>query len=196
MSDTRSQVTALLATAQGGRAVFDELFPLVYDELRSIARRQLAGDRRRLTLDTTALVHEVYLKLVDAEEVPLRCRAYFFAAAARAMRQVLVDAARRRSRRKRGDGAPQVPLDEVTLAVDGFAVELMDLDRGLERLGRQYPRQAQVLECRFFAGLSLQETAAATGVSPATVKRDSAFAQAWLYREVHGSGAGVDERSG
>ena len=89
-----------------------------------------------------------------------------------------------------------MPLDEVALAVDGFAVELMDLDRGLERLSRQYPRQAQVLECRFFAGLSLEETAAATGLSPATVKRDSVFARAWLYREVGGSGAQADERSG
>ncbi len=187
---SRTTVTALLADAEGGRAVFDELFPLVYDELRSIARHQLAGDRRQLTLDTTALVHEAYLKLVDAEAVPLKCRSYFFAAAARAMRQVLVDAARRRGRRKRGDGAVPVSLDEATLAVDGFAVELMDLDRGLERLGRRYPRQARVLECRFFAGLSLEETAAATGLSPATVKRDWAFAQAWLYREVGGEAGG------
>jgi len=186
--DTRSRatITALLADADGGRAVFDELFPHVYDELRSIARRQLAGDRRGLTLDTTALVHEAYLKLVDAAAVPLRCRAYFFASAARAMRQVLVDAARRRGRHKRGGGAVPVGLDEVALAVDGFAIELMDLDRGLERLAQLYPRQARVLECRFFAGLSLEETAAATDLSPATVKRDWVFAQAWLYREVRG----------
>ena len=180
-------ITALLlAPSADGTAVVDELVPLVYDELRRMARRFLAGEAEAQTLQTTALVHEAYLKLVGSQELPERGRAYFFGAAARAMRQVLVDAARRRGRHKRGGGAVPVGLDEVALAVDGFAIELMDLDRGLERLAQLYPRQARVLECRFFAGLSLEETAAATDLSPATVKRDWVFAQAWLYREVRG----------
>jgi len=183
---SRITVTALLARSSGDRATFDELLPMVYDELRLMARRQLAGDWRQRTLDTTGLVHEAYLKLVDETSVPLKCRAYFFAAAARAMRQILIDAARRRGRRKRGGGAPHVDAEAVDLAVDGFAAELMDLDRCLERLAGEYPRQARVLECRFFAGLSVEETAAALDLSPRTVKRDWSLARAWLYRELGG----------
>ncbi|HVS03242.1 MAG TPA: ECF-type sigma factor [Thermoanaerobaculia bacterium] len=186
---TRGTVTALLAGADSGRAAFDQLLPLVYDELRAMARRQLAGDWRQRTLDTTGLVHEAYLKLVDETAVPLRCRAYFFAAAARSMRQVLVDAARRRSRLKRGGGAAAGDLEAASLTVDGFAAELLDLDRGLERLARDYPRQAEVLECRFFAGLSVDETARALDLSPRTVKRDWSLARAWLYRELRGDPA-------
>lgn len=185
--ETRSAVTALLATGGDGRATYDELLPLVYDELRAIARRQLAGGWRRQTLHTTGLVHEAYLRLVE-QDAPLKCRAYFFAAAAQSMRQVLVDAARRRGRRKRGAGTVHVALNEAASAVDGFAAELIDLERGLARLSRDYPRQARVLECRFFAGLSVEETAAALELSPRTVKRDWSLARAWLYRELRGAG--------
>jgi RNA polymerase sigma factor (TIGR02999 family) len=160
--------------------------PLVYDELRQLARRQLAGEWRRRPLDTTGLVHEAYLKLVDETAVPLRSRPYFFASAARAMRQVLIDAARRRKRAKRGGGLEDERLDDATVSVEGFAAELVDLDAALTRLAETLPRQARVLECRFFGGLSVEETAAALEVSLRTVKRDFSLARAWLYRELGG----------
>src|SRR5690606_27472828 len=133
------------------------------------------------TLQTTALVHEAYFRLADDTKVTARGRAYFFAAAARAMRQVLVDHARRRNAAKRGGGVEPVSLDETRLAVDELAAELLDLDRELERLAALNERHARVVECRFFAGLSVEETAAALDVSPRTVKSDWALARAWLY---------------
>ena len=145
-----------------------------------MARLQLAGDRRQLTLDTTGLVHEAYVKLVDGERAPVRNREYFFAAAARAMRQVLVDAARRRSRDKRGGGLALLPLDDEAIGVDALAEELLGLDDALGRLAMRHPRPAQALECRCFGGLNVEETAAALAVAPRTVNRDLAFAQAWL----------------
>lgn len=182
-TDSRTAVTALLSEADGGRTTFDALFPLVYDELRQLAHRQLAA-HKRYTLDTTGLVHEAYLKLVDATSVPLKNRAYFFGAAARAMRQVLVDAARRRTRDKRGGGEADIALNETSLTVEGFAAEITELDESLERLAGHYPRQAQVVECRFFGGLSIDETAAALDLSRRTVVRDWTMARAWLYRDL------------
>jgi RNA polymerase sigma factor (TIGR02999 family) len=156
--------------------------PLVYAELRRMAHRQLAREHERHTLDTTALVHEVYLRLVDGGRLPLKGRTYFFGAAARAMRQVLVDAARRRRRVKRGDGVKPLDVDRLELAVDGLAAELVDLDEALSHLAKDYPRQARVVECRFFAGLSVEDTAAALELHERTVKRDWALARAWLFR--------------
>ena len=166
--------------------MFDELMPLVYDELRRMAHRHLAREHRQRTLNTTGLVHEAYLKLVDQTRVPVKSRAYFFAAAARAMRQVLVDAARRRGRVKRGGGEAPLDLDDFQVAVDDFAAELRDLDEALERLAALFPRQARVVECRFFGGLSVEETAEALELAPRTVKRDWSLARAWLYRELRG----------
>jgi len=151
-----------------------------------MARRRLARERHRGTLSTTALLHEVYLKLVDETRVPMKSRAYFFGAAARAMRQVLVDAARRRRRLKRGAGEVPVELEESHLAVDGCAAEVLDLDDALRELVRVYPRQAQVVECLFFGGLSVEETAQGLDLSPRTVKRDWALARAWLFRRLKG----------
>jgi RNA polymerase sigma-70 factor, ECF subfamily len=180
----RDAVTAVLSAAgPDGRDVFDRLLPLVYDELREMAHRQLARERHR-TLNTTGLLHEAYLKLVDQSQVPVKSRAYFFGAAARAMRQVLVDAARRRGRQKRGAGQAAASLDGVEVAVDDFAAELRDVDEALARLAELYPRQAQVVECRFFGGLSVEETAEALGLAERTVKRDWSLARAWLYREL------------
>jgi RNA polymerase sigma factor (TIGR02999 family) len=185
MSGTRDAVTDVLSAARrDGRDVFDELLPLVYDELRQMAHRHLAREHRQRTLNTTGLVHEAYLKLVDQSRAPVKSRGYFFAAVARAMRQVLVDAARRRGRFKRGGGEPPLNLEDFQVAVDDFATELRDLDEALERLATQFPRQARVVECRFFGGLSVEETAEALELAPRTVKRDWALARAWLYREL------------
>jgi RNA polymerase sigma factor (TIGR02999 family) len=177
-------VTAILEDGSGDRQALDELLPLVYDELLRLARRELAGERRQRTLDTAGLVHEAYLKLVDQTRVPLKSRAYFFAAAARAMRQVLIDAARRRNTSKRGSGIEAESLTGAVLAVDGFAADLLQLDDSLDHFAHSFPRQARVLECRFFGGLSVEETAAALQLSTRTVKRDSSFARAWLYRSL------------
>lgn len=177
----RLQVTTLVqATQRDDHSSLDGLVSLVYDELKAIAHRHLLREQGGGTLQTTALVHEAYLRLVDGSMVGEHGRAYFFAAAARAMRQVLVDHARRRKAAKRDLGAP-VDLDHVQLAVDEFAVEVLDLDRALERLAALNPRHARVVECRHFGGLTVEETAAALGVSPRTIKHDWALARAWLY---------------
>lgn len=179
----RDAVTTVLARDDGREAV-DALLPVLYDELRAMARRQLARERHRGVLSTTALLHEVYIKLVDETRVSMASRAYFFGAAARAMRQVLVDAARRRRRLKRGAGEPDLELDETQLAVDGCAAEVLDLDDALSELAKLYPRQAQVVECLFFGGLSAEETAQGLDLSTRTVKRDWALARAWLFRRL------------
>jgi RNA polymerase sigma-70 factor (ECF subfamily) len=188
-SAVKHAVTAALSGAGRNSAdVFEDLVPLVYDELRGMARRQLARERRQRTLSTTGLVHEAYLKLVDETRAPVRSRAYFFAAAARAMRQVLVDAARRRNRLKRGSGEAPLDLADFQVAVDGFAADLRGLDEALTRLAALFPRQARVVECRFFGGLSVEETAEALELAPRTVKRDWSLARAWLFRELRGGG--------
>lgn len=181
--ERRDEVTRLLG-AEADRDALDALLPLVYEELKTMARGQLAREWGLRPLDTTGLVHEAYLRLVDDTAVPLRNRPYFFASAARAMRRVLVDAARHRQRAKRGKGEAPLPLEEAMVGVDGFAAELLDLDAALSRSAERFPRQAKVLECRFFTGLSVEETAEALGLAPRTVKRDWAFARAWLHREL------------
>jgi RNA polymerase sigma factor (TIGR02999 family) len=179
----RDAVTAVLARAGDGHDVFDDLLPLVYDQLREMAHRQLARERHQ-TLSTTGLLHEAYLKLVDQAAAPVKSRAYFFGAAARAMRQVLVDAARRRRRMKRGGGVAAASLEGIEVSVDDLAAELQDLDEALVRLAALYPRQARVVECRFFGGLSVEETAEALELAERTVKRDWSLARAWLFREL------------
>src|SRR5688500_12317756 len=145
----RDQTTRMLAQAEThGDVAIDSLFPLVYDELRSIARRQLAAERPDHTLQATALVHEAYLRLVDDSRVTARGRAYFLGAAAQVMRRVLVDHARRRTSLKRWAGAAKVPLEDDLELADVFAEEILDLDRALERLADLEPRHARVVECR------------------------------------------------
>jgi len=177
-------VTRLLESLCGGdRAAFDALFPLVYDELRRLARRQLARERPGHTLDSVALVNEAYLKLVDADGVRLESRAHFFAVSARAMRAILVDHARARNAAKRGGRAAAVPLDEVAeLLSDEQAEHLEVLDDGLERLAGVNAEATRVVECLYFGGLTLEETAAALDMSVATVRRRWSFAKAWLGR--------------
>lgn len=179
----RLRTTTLLEeTDSADSRSLDALVPLVFDELREIARRQLGREHQNFTLQTTALVHEAYLRLVDDARVTRRGRAYFFAAAARAMRQVLVDAARRRRAAKRGGGAPLTSLTDDSVRVETYADKLLDLDRALDELGRINPRHLRVVECRFFGGMSVVETADALDVSERTVQADWAFARAWLYR--------------
>jgi RNA polymerase sigma factor (TIGR02999 family) len=162
----------------------NELIPLVYDELRAIAHRRLGDEMRQDSLQTTALVHEVYLKLAQNTRVAQRGRPYFFAAASNAMRQVLVEHARRRLALKRGEEPVIVTLDENHEDVDAYAAELIDLEEALDRLGARSPRHAQVVELRYFAGLSVEQTAEVLAVSPRTVKSDWAMARAWLFREL------------
>ncbi len=190
-TQTQGAISELLDSGVSGtRDSFDEVFALVYDELKRLARHQLAAGWRQQTLDTTGLVHEAYLRLVGSADLSLRHRGYFFGAAARAMRRVLVDAARRRQSLKRGGGERDRTLDESILSVDGFAAELIGLDAALERLAVSFPRQADVVECRFFGGLTIEETAEALELSRRTVIRDWELARAWLYRELESDDRG------
>ena len=173
-------VANALLEAETGTPALDVLMPRVYEELRDIAHRYLAADPDGHTLSTTALIHEAYLRLADTDRVGDRGRAYFFASAARAMRRVLVDYARRRSRVKRGGGAQPLTLDDAVVAGKADPVDVLDLDRALARLDEVSPRAAAVVDCRFFGGLTVEETADALGVTGRTVKRDWAFARAWL----------------
>jgi len=180
-----SEITQLLLQLTlGRREALDRLMPVVYDELRSVAQAQLRGERPGHTLNTTALVHEAYLKLINVREVQWRDRAHFFAMAARLMRRILIDYARARKRDKRGGDVVPVTLEE-SLAVSGDrADDLVALDDALARLEQISDRQCRVVEFRCFAGLSVEETAEVLETSPATVKRDWAFARAWLNREL------------
>jgi RNA polymerase sigma factor (TIGR02999 family) len=164
----------------------ERLFPVVYSELRLMARRHLVGERESHTLSPTALIHEAYLKLVDQTWASAEGRGYFFGAASRAMRQILVDHARRRVRTKRGGKDQAIPLEEHHLVVDEFDADLMAVDDALRELEGIEPRVARVVEHRFFGGLSVEETAEALGISERTVKRDWMLAKAWLYRKLRG----------
>jgi RNA polymerase sigma factor (TIGR02999 family) len=185
--DASQDVTGLLQRASDGDPVaFDAVFPVVYDQLRGMAHRQLRRENVGHTLGTTALVHEAYLRLVDQRQSRFKDRAHFFAIAATAMRRILVDHARRHGALKRGAGARRVPLDSVDLlAVEDRADLLVALDAALVRLADLDARQAKVVECRFFGGLTEDETAEALGVSARTVKRDWAKARSWLYADLY-----------
>lgn len=163
----------------------DQVIPVIYNELRAMARRQLSREHERHTLQTTDLVHEAYLRLAGAEGVTGRGRAYFYAAAARAMRQVLVDAARRRGAHKRQPGRALPNLEEGPNAA-AYGDELLALDRALQELEKRSPRQAHTVECRFFGGMTVADTAEALGISPRTVKSDWALARAWLFETLRG----------
>jgi RNA polymerase sigma factor (TIGR02999 family) len=172
--------------SDGDRRALDKLIPLVYEELRRQAARYLRRERPGHTLQTTALIHEAYLRLVDAGDVHWQGRAHFFAIAANLMRRILVEHARRRDADKRGGSHIRVPLDEAVAVAGGTDVDLLAIDEALDRLAAIDPQQARVVELRFFSGLSVEETAAALGVSPKTVKRDWSVARAWLRREIGG----------
>jgi RNA polymerase sigma factor (TIGR02999 family) len=171
----------------GRRAAADELLPLVYAQLRAVAQQQMAGERPNHTLQATALVHEAYARLVGNDELEWAGRGHFYAAAAEAMRRILVEHARARARVKRGgadvDGR-RVPLSVVSLAEDQNPQEILTLDETFRRLEERAPEMADVVRLRFYAGLSGEQTALALGVSGATVKRRWTWARSWLYREM------------
>jgi RNA polymerase sigma factor (TIGR02999 family) len=175
--------TLLLNWTDGDRAAMDELAPLVYDELRRLARRQMAGERQGHLLQPTALVNEAFLRLVDIHQVQWRSRAHFFAIASRVMRRILVEHARARAFQKRGGGAPHVTFDEATV-VPGTTYQIVALDDALKALAAEDDRKARVVELRYFGGLSVEETAEVLGVSPETVMRDWRYAKHWLLREL------------
>jgi RNA polymerase sigma factor (TIGR02999 family) len=182
---------ALVALRQGTPGAMDRLMPLVYDQLRRVAHRQLGAEPAGHTLTTTALVHEAYLRLVDQSRVQWQDRAHFFAVAARAMRRILIDYARRYRAARRGggpDGVPTKPisLDSTELPAAERADALLALDEALDRLELIDARAARVVDCRFFAGLTEVETAEALAVSPRTVAREWALAKGWLYQELQG----------
>jgi RNA polymerase sigma factor (TIGR02999 family) len=179
------QITSWLqAWSEGDEAALQQLIPVVYDELRRAARRHMARERASHTLQTTALVHEVYMRLVDLQSAPIRNRTHFLAICARLMRHVLVDVARSRRYQKRGGGAIHVALDEALHA--GFTPDpdLVALDEALQRLAALDCRKSKIVEMRFFGGLSVEETAEALNISRETVMRDWKLAKVWLVREL------------
>lgn len=181
----QDEITRLLERASAGeRCAFDELLPVVYDELRLMAERYLRHERAGHTLQTTALVHEVYIKLVDQKRAQWHSRAHFFGVAAQAMRRILVNHAKAVGRIKRGGGRGRVPLDEGAMIGAEQDIDLVALDEALERLALLDPRKSRLVELRFFGGMEVEEAAVVLGIAPATVKRDWSFAKAWLLREI------------
>jgi RNA polymerase sigma-70 factor, ECF subfamily len=185
MNPSSQSVTQLLLDWRNGdQTALDRLMPLVYEELRRIAGHYMRNERQGHTLQTSALVNEAYLRLVDHENIAWQNRAHFFGLAAQAMRRILVDYARRRNYQKRGGAARQVSLGEAAMVTDEDAAEMIALDDALEELARIDERKCRVVELRYFGGLSVEETAEALGVSIQTVGRDWSTAKAWLLREM------------
>jgi RNA polymerase sigma-70 factor (ECF subfamily) len=183
LMQTGSPTFLLRSWRDGDRGALDRLMPLVYDELSRIARGALSGERRDHTLQTRALVHEVYIRLIDAD-VEWKDRAHFFALAARAMRRILTDHAKGRARAKRGGNPVRVELADIAVATPGISVEFLDLENALEKLAIQDERCAQLVELHFYGGLDYDESAEALGISPATVGRELRLARAFIAREL------------
>jgi len=185
-STSPHRVTELLAHwSEGDDAALGELTPLVYEELRRLSHHFMSGQRPDHTLQTTALVNEAYLRLADQTNPSWQNRAHFFAVAARAMRQILVNYAKSNSAQKRGGGAVKIEFDEAAIASPEQSAEIMDLHEALERLATLDPRKAQVVELKYFGGLNHDEIAEVMKVSAVTVRRDWVFARAWLHNELH-----------
>lgn len=190
MEPEPSEVTVLLSQlTEGNQQAAEKLMPLVYDELRRLARSYMRRERQDHTLQTTALVHEAYLKLIRQKATNWQGRSHFFGIAAQLMRRILIDHARGHLREKRGGAQVILPLNESLAFSPEHSEDLLRLDEALDRLSRLDPRQVQVVELRFFGGLSVAETAEYLKISPKTVKRDWAVAKAWLHGELrHGDG--------
>ena len=184
MSPDRQDVTRLLQQWRGGsHEALDELMPIVYDELRRLAGRCLHSERPGHTLRATALVHEAYIRLMDAD-IGWQDRAHFYAVAARVVRRILVEYARTHGRQKRGGGLEAVPLDEAVIVGPEAASTVLDLDEALQRLAAVDSRKSDIIQLLFFGGLTYDEAAAALDISPATVHRELKLAKAWLHREL------------
>jgi RNA polymerase sigma-70 factor, ECF subfamily len=184
-SPARHQITGLLAEwRDGNQSALDELYPLVYDELHRLARRYMSRERKGHTLQTTALINEAYVRLVDQKNVNWANRSHFFAISAQIMRRILIDHARRHAYAKRGGGAQQVSLEDVAAIVPGQGRELVRLDEALKSLAERDPRRSQVVELRYFGGLNNEEIAGVLNVSENTVTRDWNMARAWLYQQL------------
>ncbi len=184
MATSSNEITQMLQEwSQGNREGLDQLLPIVYNELRRLAHSYLNRERQDLTLQTTALVHEAYLKLIDQHSVNFQNRSHFFAISAQAMRRILLDNARRTMAEKRGSGG-KVSLEDVAELSSDKNVHLIELDLALQELEEFDPKQAKIIELRYFGGLTIEETAEALNISPATVKREWAMARAWLYQRV------------
>jgi RNA polymerase sigma factor (TIGR02999 family) len=190
VSALQPDITQLLVNwSNGDRQALEQLTPLVYGELRRLASRYLRRERPGHTLQSTALVHEAYLRLIDQRYVRWQNRAHFFGIAAQLIRRILVDHARAHQAQKRGADAPVLSLDEAVAAPEKRDLNLVALDDALNDLARIDPQQGRIVELRFFTGLSIEETAEVLGISPATVKRDWVVAKAWLHRELSRSAA-------
>ncbi len=182
------EITRLLAEwSNGSQEALDKLYPMVYEELRRIARRYMRRERPDHTLQTTALINEAYLRMIDQKNVHWENRAHFFSISARIMRRILIDHARKHQYAKRGGGAKKVSLDETAIVAKERAAELLMLDEALMTLEERDPRRSQVVELRFFGGLSNEEIASVLKISPNTVTRDWNMARAWLYKELSGN---------
>jgi RNA polymerase sigma factor (TIGR02999 family) len=182
---SQTGVTDLLVHwSEGDQEALNKLIPLVYDELHKLASRYLRRERRDHTLQTTAVVHEAYLKLVNQRDANFENRLHFFAVAAQIMRRILVDYARRHHASKRGGDLYKLSLDEALVTSEEKGADLLALDEALERLAAIDPRQSRVVELRVFAGLTLEETAQALNISPSTVRREWSTAKAWLHRQI------------
>jgi RNA polymerase sigma factor (TIGR02999 family) len=182
MPAVTEEITQLLMNwSRGDKAALDRLVPLVYPELRRLAKRHMARESPEHTLQTSALINEAYLKLIDQQNVQWQDRAHFFAVAAQVMRHILIDHARRHAYEKRGAGAPHVPLDEAAIVHAERAAQLIALDEALDSLAALDQRKAQIIELRFFGGLNGDETAEVMKISPATVQREWQAAKAWLH---------------
>ncbi len=188
-SEPQGVTQLLIEWSKGDQTALDKLMPLVYDELRRMAKRYMARQNPGHTLQTTALINEAFIKLVGQEEKQWESRAHFFGVAAQAMRHILVDYARSRQYEKRGGGARRVSLDEALTVSDERAAELVALDDALKELARVDPRKCRVVELRYFGGLSVEETAEVLKVAAVTVMRDWSMAKAWLHRELSRSPA-------
>jgi len=182
--DAENITDLLVSYRRGDKESLDKLMPAVYDELRRQAARYLRREQPGHTLQTTALIHEAYVRLVDQHNVQWQNRAHFFGIAAQMMRRILVDHARTKKRAKRGGSDIRVSLDDATVAVKGQDLDVVAVDEALTRLAKIDEQQSRVVELRFFSGLTVEETAEVMGISPATVKRDWSMAKAWLHREL------------
>jgi RNA polymerase sigma-70 factor (ECF subfamily) len=184
-----ADITELLAAWGGGdQTAFEQLVPLVYSELKRMARRYMFRESEGHLLQTTALVHEAYVKLVSQSGAKWQDRAHFFAVSSQQMRRILVDAARSRLRKKRGEDAEVVSLDDAPMLSSSRAAEFVALDDALNELATLEPRRSRVVEMRYFGGMSVEETAAALNLSPDTIMRDWKAAKAWLYTQLNGTG--------